>query len=118
MTVILPILLGLTILFTLVQVSESIGNTAKRSMLGERVLGLVGLCLLLLIFLRLPWPFGGDSIAAQFWNIVLWLVLSTFAFIGAWIARLLRVRHENEPHEPATQLRSASDATAAGSDDG
>ena len=91
-----PILLGLIILFSLVQVVEAVGKSAKRPLLRERTFGLVGFGLLTLIFVRLPWPFVGGTLAAQFWNLVLVLALCTVAFLGAWIAHLLRVKRERE----------------------
>lgn len=98
---ILPILLGLIILFSLVQVVEAVGKPAKRPLLRERTFGLVGFGLLMLIFVRLPWPFVGGTLAAQFWTLVFVLALCTVAFLGAWIARLLRVQREREPREPS-----------------
>ena len=98
---ILSVLLGLVILFCLVQVVEAVGNPAKRLLLRECAFGLAGFGLLLLIFVRLPWLFVGGTIAAQFWNTVLVLALSTVAFTGAWIARLIRVQREREPREPS-----------------
>jgi len=72
-----PILLGLIILFSLVQVVEAVGKSAKRPLLRERTFGLVGFGLLTLIFVRLPWPFVGGTLAAQFWNLVLVLASET-----------------------------------------
>ena len=91
---ILPILLGLIILFSFVLVVEAVGKPGKRPLLRERIFGLVGFGLLTLIFVRLPWPFGGGLLAAQFWTLVLVLALCTVAFLGAWISRLLRVQWE------------------------